>query len=227
MEGAYLWEQREGYALLYGAAYLQENADAVLSALVHASETFAFAEGTQTTAQDADFNVAHTRLSADMSAATQTFTEAYSRSMENGDGEYASAMLEYVENCQSVQAECALLAAALEANPGWAQQYGQQYANAITACSILQEYLAFYADYYHSSDPLMQFSSNQLVARQPAILWHYESMMYTLLITQYDICAAPCSDQALSDEVELYQNCPGGRLRSAAFLRYRNCDRLH
>lgn len=31
VEGAYLWEQREGYALLYGAAYLQEDADAVLS----------------------------------------------------------------------------------------------------------------------------------------------------------------------------------------------------
>ena len=38
----------------------------------------------------------------------------------------------------------------------------------------------------------MRFSSDQLVARQPAILWHYESMMYTLLITQYDVCAALC-----------------------------------
>ena len=50
----------------------------------------------------------------------------------------------------------------------------------------------------------MRFSSDQLVARQPAILWHYESMMYTLLITQYDVCAALCSDQAPSDEAELY-----------------------
>ena len=50
----------------------------------------------------------------------------------------------------------------------------------------------------------MRFSSDQLVARQPAILWHYESMMYTLLITQYDVCTALCSDQAPSDEAELY-----------------------
>lgn len=50
----------------------------------------------------------------------------------------------------------------------------------------------------------MRFSSDQLVARQPAILWHYESMMYTLLITQYDVCAALCSDQAPSDEAQLY-----------------------
>ena len=280
VEGAYLWEQREGYALLYGAAYLQEDADAVLSALVHASETFAFPESAQTAEPDADFAAVYTRmnaLSTDMSAATQTFTEVYSRSMDNGDSEYASAMLEYVEHCQSVQEECTLLAATLEANPGWAQQYGSQYTNAVTACGILQKYLAFYADYYHSSDPLMevqtraaqgtyasetelldgmytamgdvrtnylsmncpaamtdvwagyvrqidafqdklyadytaivnqdplmQFSSAQLVARQPVILWHYESMMYTLLITQYDVCAALCSDQAPSDEANLY-----------------------
>lgn len=29
-------------------------------------------------------------------------------------------------------------------------------------------------------------------------------MMYTLLITQYDVCAALCSDQAPSDEANLY-----------------------
>ena len=280
VEGAYLWEQRGGYALLYGAAYLQDDADAVLSALVHASETFAFAESAQTAEPDADFAAMYARLnalSADMSAATQALTEEYSRSMENGDGEYAAAMLEYVERCQSAQAECAQIAAALEASPDWAQQHGEQYANAVSACRILREYLAFYVDYYHSSDPLMEyqaraaqgeyasqtelldgmyaamggvqanylsmncpaaltdiwagyvrqidafqdklyadytaivnqdplmrFSSEQLVARQPTILWHYESMMYTLLITQYDICAALCSDQAPSDEVELY-----------------------
>ena len=282
IEGAYLWEQRDGYALLYGAAYLQEDADAALSALVHASKTFAFLESAPDAAPDADFTATRARLnalSADMSAATQAFTEAYSRSMENGDGEYAEAMLEYVEHCRSVREECAQLAAALESNPGWAQQHGRQYENAVTACGILQEYLAFYGDYYHSSDPLMevqaraaqgeyasetelldgmytamgdvrtnyltmncpaaltdvwtgyvrqidafqdklyadytaivnqdplmQFSSNQLVARQPAILWHYESMMYTLLIMQYDVCAALCSDETLSDEVNLYHS---------------------
>ncbi len=280
IEGAYLWEPRDGYALLFGAAYLQADADAVLSALVHASETFAFVESAQVAEPDADFTATYARLnalSADMSAATQALTETYSRSMENGDGEYAAAMLEYVQRCQSAQEECAQLEAALDANPGWAQQYDRQYENAAFACSVLREYLAFYVDYYHSSDPLMEyqaraaqgeyasqvelldgmyaamgdvqanyltmncpaaladiwvcyvrqidafqdklyadymalvnqdplmgFSSNQLVARQPAILWHYESMMYTLLITQYDICAALCAGQALSDEVNLY-----------------------
>ena len=280
IEGAYLWEQREGYALLYGAAYLQEDADAVLCALLHASQTFAFSEGAQTAPPDADFTAACTRLnalSADLSAATRTFTEAYSRSMQNGDSAYAAAMREYVEHCQGVREECVSLASALEAGSDWARQYGRQYENAVTACRILQEYLAFYVDYYHSSDPLMEvqvraeqgeyasetelldgvylamgdvrtnflsmncpaaltdiwagyvrqidafreklyadyisivnqdplmrFSSNQLLARQPVILWHYESMMYTLLITQYDVCAALCSGEALSDEVELY-----------------------
>ena len=32
IEGAYLWEQREGYSILYGAAYIPAEADAVLSA---------------------------------------------------------------------------------------------------------------------------------------------------------------------------------------------------
>ena len=59
----------------------------------------------------------------------QALTEEYSRSMENGDGEYAAAMLEYVERCQSAQAECAQIAAALEASPDWAQQHGEQYAD--------------------------------------------------------------------------------------------------
>ena len=162
VEGAYLWEQRSGYALLYGAAYLQDDADAVLSALVHASETFAFAESARAAEPDADFAAMYAHLnalSADMSAATQALTEEYSRSMENGDGEYAAAMLEYVERCQSAQAECAQIAAALEASPDWAQQHGEQYANAVSACRILREYLAFYVDYYHSSDPLMEYQA--------------------------------------------------------------------
>ena len=40
IEGAYLWEQREGYSILYGAAYIPAEADAVLSGLVLASQTF-------------------------------------------------------------------------------------------------------------------------------------------------------------------------------------------
>ena len=48
IEGAYLWEQREGYSILYGAAYIPAEADAVLSGLVLASQTFSpVAEGAQ------------------------------------------------------------------------------------------------------------------------------------------------------------------------------------
>ena len=97
IEGAYLWEQREGYSILYGAAYIPAEADAVLSGLVLASQTFSpVAEGAQEKVPEG--GALSERMAApyqdcmQIAQATAAFARSYQASVNKADTAYAAEM---------------------------------------------------------------------------------------------------------------------------------------
>lgn len=152
IEGVYLWEQRAGYAILYCAAYTEEYADAVLSGLLLASQTFspsaqAEAPGASTDVQPSALH----GICAEMATATAEFSAVYRESMEQADASYASAMLDYVALCEQRLGDVQAIRASVAAGAD-----GQR-ENMLQVCDMMESMLQFYTGYYHSSDPLMEY----------------------------------------------------------------------
>ena len=153
IEGAYLWEQREGYAILYCAAYTAEYADAVLSGLLLASQTFspyAQAEAAATASLDEQLSALH-GICAGMATATAEFSAAYRESMEQADTSYTSAMLDYVALCEQRLGDVQTIQAAAQTENDGRREILLQ------VCDVVESMLQFYTGYYHSSDPLMEY----------------------------------------------------------------------
>ncbi len=165
IEGAWLWEDRDGYYLLYNASYLTSEADAVLSALLHASQTVVVDRGGSpdiSETVEVDFDALYAQLntlSEGMKELTAQLEEAYRSSLENNDASYSEAMLGYVEACVDVYSQAEGIAAQMQAQTQWADLYGTRYDNALLACDLLLEHTAFYTQYYYSSDPLMEYQA--------------------------------------------------------------------
>lgn len=161
IEGAYLWEQREGYSILYGAAYIPAEADAVLSGLVLASQTFSpVAEGAQEKVPEggalSEWMAALYQDCMEIAQATAAFARSYQASVNNADTAYAAEMQAYAALCREKLEKVSACRSALEGMKGMVSggEGAFQYENALEACRIAESLLAFYIGYYDSSDPL-------------------------------------------------------------------------
>ncbi len=179
IEGAYCMEQRDGYLLIFGAAYQSSEADAVLSALVLASRTFAITPATQsepmtsTSLQDSADNLA--RLCANFADATARFSAAYQSSFGSGDSAYVEQMISYVAECEAAHAEiiaCENALLQMQIDESDAERVFL-YENTIEACRIAKDLLDFYIGYYNSSAPLEEY---QMSAAQGKYTTEYESL---------------------------------------------------
>lgn len=150
IEGAYLWEQREGYSILYGAAYIPAEADAVLSGLVLASQTFSpVAEGAQEKVPEggalSEWMAALYQDCMEIAQATAAFARSYQASVNNADTAYAAEMQAYAALCREKLEKVSACRSALEGMKGMVSggEGAFQYENALEACRIAESLLAF------------------------------------------------------------------------------------
>lgn len=165
VEGAYCVEHRDDYFLVFGAAYLTDEADAVLSALVLASQTFA--KGA-TVRKDSvgSFSIQDSalRLSGlcmDFAKETARFSEAYKTSFSNGDSTYAEQMINYTAACEATLQEIVAVESAFKqtSTEDLDAENAFRYEKALEVCRIAEELLGFYIGYYRASDPLGEYQT--------------------------------------------------------------------
>ena len=136
-------------------------ADAVLSGLVLASQTFSpVAEGAQEKVPEggalSEWMAALYQDCMEIAQATAAFARSYQASVNNADTAYAAEMQAYAALCREKLEKVSACRSALEGMKGMVSggEGAFQYENALEACRIAESLLAFYIGYYDSSDPL-------------------------------------------------------------------------
>ena len=112
-----------GYSILYGAAYIPAEADAVLSGLVLASQTFSpVAEGAQEKVPEggalSEWMAALYQDCMEIAQATAAFARSYQASVNNADTAYAAEMQAYAALCREKLEKVSACRSALEGMKG-------------------------------------------------------------------------------------------------------------